>query len=248
MENSIVIENLKYKYPDQDFYALDGINLKIQNGEKVGIVGPNGAGKSTLLLHLNGLLKGEGKVFVNGIEVNSKNLKNIRKWVGLVFQNSDCQLFMPTVFEDISFGLLYTDHNKEEIEKKVDSIISQLDLSELKNRAVYHLSEGEKKLVALATVLVLNPVVLALDEPTAGLDPKARRKIINILKERKETQIIASHDLESIVELTDRVILLFKGKIITDGETKNILSNEKLMDQYELEVPHILYSGYHRHK
>lgn len=236
MKKIIEIKNLNYTYSDGK-QALKNINLDIFEGESVGIIGPNGAGKTTLLLHLNGILRGKGFISVFGNEINNGNLKIIRSKVGLVFQNPDDQLFSLTVFDDIAFGLLNMNIPPSEIKERINKVLKDLDLINYENLIPHHLSLGEKKRVSLATILVMEPEILVLDEPTSNLDPYSKRHLISILKKLKITKIIASHDLEMVLELTDRVILLNKGEKITEGKSIEILSNKNLMEANLLEVP-----------
>ncbi|MCX5776543.1 MAG: ABC transporter ATP-binding protein [Candidatus Firestonebacteria bacterium] len=236
MNDAILIEGVNYRYPDGKI-ALNNINIKVENNEAVGIIGANGSGKTTLLLNLNGILRGEGLVSILGLEMTKTNLKEIRSKVGLVFQNPEDQLFCPTVFEDVAFGLLNQGLDEAEVINKVDEILSALELDGFKETISHHLSAGEKKRVALATVLVMNPEILVLDEPTANLDPHSRRQLLKILQGLNHTKIIATHDLELVLELTEKTILLNKGEIKAAGKTKDILSDKKLMEENLLELP-----------
>lgn len=229
----IEIINLSYHYPDGRS-ALEEINFSINSGEKVALVGANGAGKSTLLLHLNGVLQGEGLVRVDGVEVNKKNLAQIRSQVGMVFQNPDDQLFSLTVGEDVAFGPTYQGFNTVEVAEKVRIALEEVQLAGFEDRHPFHLSGGEKKRASIATVLSMSPKYLVLDEPTAGLDPKSRRELIALLRKLPQTLILATHDLQMALELTTRVILLNHGKLAADGDAKEILSNEGLLQINEL--------------
>jgi len=232
----INIKNLSFKYHDGS-EALKNVCLNISENGKIAFVGGNGAGKSTLLLHLNGILKGEGELKVFDLELNKNNLIEIRKKIGLLFEDPDDQLFCPTVFEDIAFGPLNLGLPEDEIMRRVKESLSKVGLEGFENRSPHHLSYGEKKRIALATLFSMNPQILALDEPTSNLDPKNRRKLIEILKSFKGTIILATHDLECVLELCERVIVLKNGEILRDGETGNILSDEKLMIESDLEIP-----------
>jgi len=232
----IEIRELSYRYPDGN-QALQDINLEVCEGESVGIIGPNGAGKSTLLLHLNGILGENGKVRVLGNTTEEKNLSFIRSKVALVFQDPDNQLFMPTVFDDVAFGPINMRKSSQEVNSLVNKALSDVDMSNSINRSSHHLSFGEKKRVSLATVLSMNPEVLVLDEPSSNLDPKSRRELIVLLSKFDVTKIIASHDLELIRETCTKVVVLYDGKIVTQGPTAEILSNKSLMESYALEVP-----------
>ncbi len=229
----IEITNLTYNYPDGRS-ALEGITLTITPGEKVALVGANGAGKSTLLLHLNGVLQGNGKVCVNGLEVNKKNLAQIRSLVGMVFQNPDDQLFSLTVGEDVAFGPTYQGFDAPTVSEKVKSALQDVQLVGFEERHPFHLSGGEKKRASIATVLSMSPDYLVFDEPTAGLDPRSRRELVALLKKLPQTLIIATHDLQMALELTNRVILLHHGKLAADGKTHEVLKNESLLQINDL--------------
>jgi cobalt/nickel transport system ATP-binding protein len=236
MHHSIEVENLSFAYPD-GHAALRGISLHIAPGEKVALVGPNGAGKSTLILHLNGILIGKGKVHVCGLDVDEKNLSQVRASVGLVFQNPDDQLFSPTVYEDVAFGPLYQGLSAPEVEERVKVALASVRMSEYTRRVSYHLSTGEKKRIAIATVLSMQPEVLVLDEPTAGLDPRARRTLINLLRELPITMLVSTHDMRLVQELFSRTIVMDDGQIVADGLTMEILEDEVLLYAHGLEKP-----------
>ena len=244
---AVQVTNLRYMYPDGK-EALRGITFSISQGECVGVVGPNGSGKSTLLLHLNGILPesldGCSAVSINGKTITKKNVTEIRREVGLLFQDPDDQLFCPTVFEDVAFGPRQFGLTEEEIRACVKRSLAQTELAEFENRFPYHLSSGEKRRVCLAGVLACEPHVLALDEPTSNLDPRGKRNLHAILKSLPVTKIIATHDLEMVVELCTRTIVLDEGIIIAEGPTIDLLGNEELMLKHGLEKPHILR---HRH-
>jgi cobalt/nickel transport system ATP-binding protein len=229
------VRDLEYTYPDGT-KALCGINLDIFEEECVGIIGPNGAGKTTLLLHLNGILRGEGEVEVMGMEVNEKNLNFIRSKVGLVFQDPDDQLFMPTVFDDVAFGPFNLDLERDEVRERVREALLKVGMLDSAQRVTHHLSVGEKKRVAIAGVLAMRSEILVLDEPTSNLDPRSRRELIKMLKGINCTKIIAGHDLRMILELCGRVILLNAGKKIAEGETSKILGDKEIMETSGLEV------------
>jgi len=237
MKKAIKIRELEYIYPDGT-KALKGINLDIHRDECVGLIGPNGAGKSTLLLHLNGILRGtKGSVEVLGMEVKDENLVKIRQKVAIVFQEPDDQLFMPTVFDDVGFGPSNFGYPKEKVKEKVKKALEQVGMEGYEDRCSHHLSLGEKKKISIATVLSMEPEILILDEPTISLDPRGRRELIEFLKNLSITRIIAGHDLELIVEICSRVILLDEGKIVTNGDPRGVLSNKSLMESHGLEVP-----------
>lgn len=231
----IKIRDLKYTYPDRT-EALQGLNLDIFEGESVGLIGPNGAGKSTFLLHLNGILQGRGMVEIMGTEVK-QNPDFARNRVCLVFQDPDDQLFMPTVFDDVAFGPVNLGLNEQEVQDRVNKALAQVDVTDLAQRVTHHLSFGEKKRVSIATGLSMDPDILVLDEPSSNLDPKSRRDLIVLLEKFDHTKIITGHDLELILDICERTIVLDKGKIAADGQTKDILSNKSLMKAHSLEVP-----------
>jgi energy-coupling factor transporter ATP-binding protein EcfA2 len=229
----IEIIDLNYHYPDGRA-ALKRIDLVINPGEKVALVGANGAGKSTLLLHLNGVLQGDGVVRINGFEVNKKNLSKIRSLVGMVFQNPDDQLFSLTVGEDVAFGPTYQGFDAHSVDEKVKTALEEVHLAGFEDRHPFHLSGGEKKRASIATVLSMSPDYLVLDEPSAGLDPKSRRELMALLKRLPQTLILATHDLNMALELSNRVILLNHGQLVVDGASKDILLNEDILQQNDL--------------
>ena len=236
-EPLLAVENLSYRYHD-GFTALQGISLAISSGEKVALVGPNGAGKSTLMLHLNGLLGDEqSPVSVNGLSMARENLPRIRARVGLVFQNPDDQLFSPTVFDDVAFGPLYMGYAEEEVRRRVALALEQVGMQGFEERLSHHLSVGQKKRVAMATVLSMDPDILVLDEPTSGLDPRGRRAIINLLAEMPLTMLVSSHDMRLVRDLFSRMIILDEGRVVADGETKELLADTALLEAHGLEAP-----------
>lgn len=236
MREIIRVRNLEYVYPDGT-KALQRVDLSIFEGESVGLIGPNGAGKSTFLLHLNGILQGKGKVEVLGLEIDDENLNYIRSKVGLVFQDPEDQLFMSTVFDDVSFGPINMGMEERRVRNSVKEALKDVDMEEAIQRCTHHLSFGEKKRISLATILSMKPDILILDEPTSNLDPKARRHLIELLKNFSITKIVAGHDLELILNICSRVALLNKGRIVATGDTREVLSNKSLMESHGLEVP-----------
>jgi len=224
----IQISQLSYSYPDGK-EALHGIDLLVNTGEKIGIVGANGAGKSTLLLHINGVYSGEGRVVVDGLECSKKNLEKIRARVGVVFQNPDDQLFSITVYDDVAYGPRYQGLPNVEIDKRVKNALASVQMENYADRNPYHLSGGEKKRIAIATVLSMEPEILVFDEPTAGLDPRARRELLDLMKNLPQTLLIATHDLGLIEQLTPRMIIMNAGKIVADDQRDVLLKNDKLL-------------------
>ena len=230
------VHDLHFSYPD-GHSALHGVSFKLCDGDKVALVGPNGAGKSTLMLHLNGILEGEGEIELGGLRLSRDNLPVIRSMVGLVFQNPDDQLFSPTVFEDVAFGPLHMGLPEAEVRARVDSALEAVRMTSYKDRLSHHLSVGEKKRIAIATVLSMNPSVLILDEPSAGLDPRARRTLINLLRELPITMLVSTHDMKLVQELFPRTIVMDEGLVVADGLTMEILENEDLLTAHGLEKP-----------
>jgi len=221
-------EGVKYVYPDGTL-ALDGISFEINDGERVAFVGANGAGKTTLLLALNGILRGEGIVRIHGVAVEPRNMKTIRRMVGIVFQNPDDQLFCPTALDDVMFGPLNMGLSRKEAAAKAHKALADVGLCGLGGKSPFHLSHGQKKRAALATVLSMDCSVLAFDEPTSGLDPKGRKETIKLIGGLDGALILATHDFDMVGELCDRVIIILNGKIAADGTPAAILSDSALL-------------------
>jgi cobalt/nickel transport system ATP-binding protein len=232
----VELDALSFSYPDGR-KALDSISLVIREREKVALVGPNGAGKSTLLLHLNGILRGNGTVKIMGLPLGDGNLGLIRSQVGLVFQHPDDQLFSPTVFEDVAFGPLHMDLDEEAVRQRVDWALGQVGMEGFEERMPHHLSLGEKKRIAIATVLAMRPAILALDEPSGELDPRARRALIRLLKSLPQTMLVATHDMRLVDELLTRTVVLDGGRVVADGPTRVILGDSAFLDRHGLERP-----------
>ena len=232
----LAVNDLHFSYPD-GHTALNGVSFKLCEGDKVALVGPNGAGKSTLMLHLNGILGGKGEVEVAGMRLTRDNLPAIRAMVGLVFQSPDDQLFSPTVFEDVAFGPLHMGMPEGEVRARVDAALEAVRMTAYRDRLSHHLSVGEKKRIAIATVLSMNPNVLVLDEPSAGLDPRARRTLINLLRDLPITMLVSTHDMSMVRELFPRTIVMDDGRVVADGLTMDILENETLLNAHGLEKP-----------
>lgn len=236
MHHSIEIKNLTFTYPDGT-PALHDVSLSIAPGEKVALVGPNGAGKSTLILHLNGILSGQGSVCVCGLEVIKENLGKVRTCVGLVFQSPEDQLFSPTVFDDVAFGPLYQGLTTDEVLHSVDEALEAVHMLAYKKRISHHLSAGEKKRIAIATVLSMHPEVLVLDEPTGGLDPRSRRTLIHLLKELPLTMLVSTHDMRLVHEIFPRMIIMDEGRVVADGLTAVLMDDPNLIEAHGLERP-----------
>ncbi len=237
---AVSVNSLEFSYPDGR-PALEGVDLSIQPGEKVAILGPNGAGKSTLLLHLNGLLHaGSGGVAIMGREVregDKRGLQEIRALVGVVFQDPDDQLFSPSVRDDVAFGPIYMGLPGNEVEARVRDALAQVGLDGYEDRMPFHLSGGEKKRAAIASVLSMRPEILALDEPSAGLDPRARRGLIRMLDRLEQTILVTTHDMHMVKEIFNRSVIMDGGKVVADSSTHEILSDERLLEKHGLELP-----------
>jgi len=240
MHHSIEVADLHYTYSDGQ-RALNGATLCVAPGEKVALVGPNGAGKSTLILHLNGILSVQrGSVCVCGVALHGcskRDLARVRAEVGLVFQHPDDQLFSPTVFEDVAFGPRYQGLPEAEVQRRVSKALADVHMSGFATRPPHHLSAGQKKRIAIATVLSMQPEVLVLDEPTAGLDPRGRRELITLLRELPQTMLVSTHDLRMVQELFPRTIIMDAGRVVADGATAELLADEALLNAHGLELP-----------
>ncbi|MCS7286165.1 MAG: energy-coupling factor ABC transporter ATP-binding protein [Anaerolineae bacterium] len=233
MARVLEIRDLHYRYPE-GIEALKGVSFEVDEGESVGVVGPNGAGKSTLLLHLNGILtgyssNGSDPVWVKGIPVRKETLRQIRRLVGLVFQDPNDQLFSPTVFEDVAFGPLNLGLSPEEVAERVKKALEAVGMTGYESRSPHHLSLGEKKKVAIATVLAMAPEILVLDEPTANLDPVGRWELMELLRSLPHTKVIASHDLDFVERTCNKVVILNAGKVLTVGPVDQILKDRALL-------------------
>jgi cobalt/nickel transport system ATP-binding protein len=233
---TLLVENVSFSYPDGQM-ALRDVSLRIGYGEKVALVGPNGAGKSTLILHLNGILNGQGQVHVAGLPVTRSNLPTVRAKVGLVFQNPDDQLFSPTVFEDVAFGPLHMGLPEDEVRVRVDQALRQVGMSHFAERLSHHLSVGEKKRISIATVLSMEPEILILDEPSAGLDPRARRGLMTLLRDLPLTMLVSTHDMLMVRELFPRMVIMDEGRIVADGPTEWLMNDTQLLEAHGLERP-----------
>jgi cobalt/nickel transport system ATP-binding protein len=241
MSHHIVeVKDLFHSYPDGT-ESLKGVSFRIEHGCSVAVVGANGAGKSTLLLHLNGYLPAtSGSIRIGDATLTPETVANARRAVGMVFQNPDDQLFMPTVIEDVAFGPINAGLPDGDIKLLTTSALDRVGMSHLRDRPPYRLSAGEKRAVAIATVLAMSPDILVMDEPSSNLDPRGRRRLISLLQSFEHTKIIATHDLELVVEVCSRVIVMDSGRIVADGPTRDILNDEALMLAHGLECPHSL--------
>ena len=238
MNNSYLsVNNLNFEYPD-GFKALENINLSLSKGERLAVLGPNGAGKTTLILHLNGILGDlNGQISLNNKDFSEKNISKIRKSVGLVFQDPDDQLFMPTVLEDVMFGPKNFGFSDELVKKNSINALEQVKMLQFKDKPPHHLSFGQKRKVAIASVLASEPELLVLDEPSSNLDPASRRELIDILKNLDVSIILVTHDLPMALEICNRSVILNNGKITADDDTYKILKNKKIMSDNRLELP-----------
>jgi len=235
--HKLEFKNVHFAYPDGN-KAINDVSFCIRHGESVGIIGANGAGKSTLLMLMMGIIfAGHGEILVGDTHVTKKTLPMIRQRLGMVFQNSDDQLFMTTVYDDVAFGPRNYKMDEEDVAKKVNYALEVVGIQHLKDRAPFKLSGGEKRSVSIATVLSMQPDILIMDEPTSSLDPKSRRKVIDLLKSFEHTKIITSHDLDMVYEVCNRVIVLKDGSIMSDGAAEEILTNGELLEKCGLEVP-----------
>ncbi len=233
----IEARDIQFSYPDKNF-TLKGISFRITHGESVAVIGRNGSGKSTLLLQFNGFLTPTaGELLVGDLILTKKNIHKIRETVGMVFQDPDDQLFMPTVFDDVAFGPLNLGMAPKKVEECVKEALETVGASHLRNRPPYKLSGGEKRRVAIASVLSMNPNILIMDEPSSNLDPFSRRRLIKLLKSFKHTKIIATNDLDIALDLCKRTLILHNGMIVYDGNTEKAMHDEDLLTQYGLEKP-----------
>lgn len=239
MMKMIEFQNVSFSY-DGERPVVENLSFTIGNGESVGLIGANGAGKSTIMKLLLGLLSGKGQILVDGLTVNKQNLPAIRQKIGFVLQDSDNQMFMPTVYEDMIFGPRNYGLSKAETEQRVDAVLNQLGLTALKHRYNHKISGGEKRMAAIATILTMAPETILMDEPSTALDPVNRRTVINTINTLPQTKLIASHDLDMILDTCQRVILLSRGKIVADGPADHILRDQALLEANRMELPFCL--------
>jgi cobalt/nickel transport system ATP-binding protein len=244
---ALEVRNATYRYPDGTC-ALEDISFAVGPDQAVALVGPSGAGKTTLMLCIVGFLELErGEIYVNGGKVGKKTRKKVRGEAGMIFQNADDQLFMPTVFEDVAFGLLNKGVGGEELDRRVRAALADRGLSDLEEKFPGHLSGGQKRLASLAGVLVMEPAILLLDEPSSNLDPKSRRQLIEQLDDLDNARVLASHDLEMVLDLCSRVLVLDRGRLVAQGDPAEVLADEVLMESTSLEVPHSLLPHRYQH-
>jgi cobalt/nickel transport system ATP-binding protein len=234
MSCAIEARDLRFRYPN-GVAGLDGVDLSVRHGERVAVLGPNGAGKTTLMLHLNGLLRGDGDLEVAGIRVGAGDERELRARVGLVFQDPDDQLFMPTVREDVAFGPLNL--GMRDATARVESALATVRMLDAVDRAPHQLSLGQRRRVAIATVLAMDPRLLVLDEPSASLDPRSRRELLEMLARLEQTMLVVTHDLLFAAELCERAVILSAGRIVADGRCLDILGDEALLAAHDLELP-----------
>ncbi|HEY3318030.1 MAG TPA: ABC transporter ATP-binding protein [Coriobacteriia bacterium] len=238
MTAAVELRDVSYRYPDGT-EAVRGISLAVEAGERVAILGPNGAGKSTLILHLNGVLRPTGgEVVVDGLTLSDATVREIRAKVGLVFQDPDDQLFMTNVYDDVAFGPLNMGLPQAEVDRRVHEALHAVGLAEVASRAGQHLSFGQRKRIALATVLSMSPSVLVLDEPTSNLDPRARRRMVDLLRALDATLLVATHDMDVAAELCDRALVVDGGRVVADGPAADLLADATLLEAHGLELPH----------
>lgn len=236
MSAVVEVRSLEFTYPDGR-KALEDVDLVVGRGDRVALLGPNGAGKTTLALHLNGILRGSGSVIIDGLELDDANLAEIRRRVGLVFQDANDQLFMPTVAEDVAFGPANLGLEGDALNRRVEEALSRVDAGSLAPRPPHHLSGGEKRSAAIATALAMEPVVLVLDEPTSGLDPQGRRELAETLKSLQVTLLVITHDLPFASSLCDSSVIMDAGRVVAEGSTGEILGDGELLKRHRLEMP-----------
>ena len=232
----IELKNVSFSY-EKDRPVIRDLSFRIADGESVGLIGANGAGKSTVMKLILGLCSGQGQVLIDGEELTKENLYRIRGKLGFVLQNSDNQMFMPTVYEDMIFGPLNYGATREEADRRVDAVLDRLGLQDLKHRHNHRISGGEKRMAAIATILAMEPEAVLMDEPSSALDPCNRRRVINIIRELPQTKLITSHDLDMILDTCERVILLDSGQIVADGPAEVILRDKALLEGHRMELP-----------
>jgi energy-coupling factor transporter ATP-binding protein EcfA2 len=236
MPKAIEIENFYYKYPDGTA-ALENVTLNIEHGQSLALIGPNGAGKSTLLLAMAGFVTGPGKVLIDGLQINRKNIKKIRSVIGSCLEDPDDQLFMPTLFDDVAFGPLNMGLDTEQVKARVADVLKTVSLADMADKAPHHLSAGQKRAAAIATILAMSPKIITLDEPDGSLDPRNRNNLVKLLAGLTQTLIITTANMDFAAAIADRVVLLDNGRVIADGPAEKVMSDSELMTAHGLEVP-----------
>lgn len=245
MTKAIQIDNFSYSYPDGTV-ALHNITLDIEHGRRVALIGPNGAGKSTLLLAMTGFIKGQGKVIIDGLEITNGNLKQVRSRIGCCLENPEDQLFMPTLFDDVAFGPLNMGLNPDQVKERVASALEKVGLSGMAERPPHHLSAGQKRAAAIATVLSMSPKIITLDEPDGSLDPRNRNNLVKLLGGLSQTLVIATCNMEFAAAIADTAVVMDAGRMVVDGPVEKIMSDSQLMLNHGLEVPKKFAVGFTR--
>ena len=236
MTEAIKIENFSYKYPDGT-PALSDVTLGVEYGQRVALIGPNGAGKSTLLLAMAGFIRGTGRVVIDGLEITNGNLKKVRSAIGCCLENPEDQLFMPTLFDDVAFGPLNMGLDVEQVKERVDLALNKVGLSAMAQRPPHHLSAGQKRAAAIATVIAMSPKIITLDEPDGSLDPRNRKNLLNLLAALSETLVIATCSMDFAADVADTAVVIDAGRVVAVGTAERIMSDSKLMASHGLEVP-----------
>ena len=243
MVKAIEVENFSYKYPDGTI-ALNGITLDVEYGQRLALIGPNGAGKSTLLLAITGFVRGTGRVVVDGLEITNGNLKQVRSRIGCCLENPEDQLFMPTLFDDVAFGPLNMGLDSQQVKERVTLALTEVGLAGMAERAPHHLSAGQKRAAAIATVLSMSPKIITLDEPDGSLDPRNRDNLVKLLAGLSQTLVIATCNMDFAAAVADKAAVIDGGRVIAAGPAKKIMSDSKLMTSHGLEVPRKFINGY----
>jgi len=243
MVKAIEVQNFSYKYPDGTI-ALNGITLDVEYGQRLALIGPNGAGKSTLLLAITGFVRGTGRVVIDGMEITNGNLKKVRSSIGCCLENPEDQLFMPTLFDDVAFGPLNMGLNSEQVRERVTLALTEVGLAGMAERAPHHLSAGQKRAAAIATVLSMSPKIITLDEPDGSLDPRNRDNLVKLLVGLSQTLVIATCNMDFAAAVSDKAVVIDGGRVVAAGPAKQIMSDSKLMTSHGLEVPRKFINGY----
>ncbi len=243
MAKAIEVQNFSYKYPDGTI-ALNGITLEVESGERLALIGPNGAGKSTLLLAITGFVRGTGRVVIDGLEISNGNLKKVRSRIGCCLENPEDQLFMPTLFDDVAFGPLNMGLDSQQVKERVNLALAEVGLAGMAERAPHHLSAGQKRAAAIATVLSMSPKIITLDEPDGSLDPRNRDNLAKLLAGLSQTLVIATCNMDFAAAVSDKVAVIDGGRVVAAGIAKEVMSDSILMMSHGLEVPRKFINGY----